>query len=252
MKEKYLSTRHEPALGARDATSSSDTSRERRAEPEPPSIETTASETERLRDSIAAEPALSDHRNPGLYAEWLARRRARTTVAGNLAVTFLVALASGPMAVAGALLAGRQTWWGTVYLVLFGPVIEELLKQAGMIYLLERKPYRLFAWWQFVLAAVISGLGFAAVENLIYLYVYVSPQTFERWHELARFRWTWCTLLHVSCAVVASLGLARVWKQQLRDGLPAELNHGFTWFLAAIIIHGTYNLSMLMLQLWHP
>ena len=59
-----------------------------------------------------------------------------------------------------------------LYLIVFGPVIEELAKQSGMTYLLEKKPYRVFAAWQFLFVALLSGLGFAVIENLVYIYVY--------------------------------------------------------------------------------
>jgi len=209
-----------------------------------------ASDHEQLRDSVAGEPALSEQFDPTRYARWLAEQRSRTTLAGNLIITLAVALASGPLAVAGALLVGRRTWWSTIYLVLLGPIVEELFKQAGMIYLLEKKPYRLFAAWQFIFAGAVSGLGFATVENLIYLHVYLSRVTTEDWQALAQYRWTWCTLLHVSCATVASLGLMRAWRQQLRDGQPAELARGFPWFFVAISIHGMYNLSALLVGPW--
>jgi len=228
MNERFFSTDHEPALGARaNDPSASD---------------------EAPVNSVTSEPALADQYDESVYANWLVRRRAEVTFLGNISVTLMVALMSGPMAVFGAFLAGRQTWFQAVYLVLFGPIVEELLKQAGMIYLLEKEPYRLFSPWQFAFAAVMSGLGFATIENLMYLYVYVPPSSLSDWGDFARFRLIWCTLLHVVCAMVATLGLIRAWRIQLRDGQPARLERAFPWFFAAISIHGAYNLTMLLLR----
>ena len=135
-----------------------------------------------------------------------------------------------------------------LYLIVFGPVIEELAKQSGMTYLLEKKPYRVFAAWQFLFVALLSGLGFAVIENLVYIYVYAPAGGVEDIERLAAFRWVVCTLLHVVCAGIASLGLIRVWKRQVRDGRPADLAAAFPLFAAAMIVHGAYNFAAMFVE----
>jgi RsiW-degrading membrane proteinase PrsW (M82 family) len=158
-------------------------------------------------------------------------------------VTLGAALMAGPFAAMGAFMAGRQTWFRILYLILFAPVIEELLKQSGMIYLLEKKPYRLFSAGQFVIAAIISAAVFASIENLLYIHFYANGQTFENFARFCWFRWTVCTSLHLVCSIIASFGLVRVWKKQLADGRAADLAFGFKYFVAAMAIHGIYNLA---------
>jgi len=236
MDDKYLSVDHEPALyGGQFEVDPA----ERRAQP----VGGQADELEILRDSVAAEPALPQHEDPDQWNRWLQLRRRSCTLPGNLAVTLLAALLGGPFAVIGALVAGRQGILALVYVVVFGPVIEELLKQSGMTYVLEKKPYRAFASWQFVLAAVVSGLTFAVIENLAYIHVYAREAGVENVAKLAEYRWVVCTTLHVVCAAIASLGLVRAWKRQLRDGRPVELGAAFPWFVLAIVVHGTYNFA---------
>ena len=135
-----------------------------------------------------------------------------------------------------------------LYIVVFAPLIEEFLKQSGMIYLLERKPYRVFAAWQFVFSALVSALVFATIENLLYIHVYVHPAAIARPEVFTNFRWTACTAVHLACSAIASLGMIRVWKKQLADGRAADLSTAYTYFVIAIVVHGLYNLLAIFLS----
>lgn len=241
MDDKYFSVDHEPALsGGRFEPDPA----EERAAP----VDRPASEVEALRDSVAAEPALPAHADPQQWNRWLDAKRRQCTPAGNLAVTLVVALASGPFAILGALMTGRQDVPGYLYAIVFGPVVEELLKQSGMTYLLEQKPYRVFAVWQFPFAAAMAGLTFGAIENLVYLHVYAPAGGVRDIETLAAFRWAVCVPLHVVCATIASLGLVRAWRRQLDQGGAVELSAAFPWFVVAVVLHGTYNLAAVFIR----
>ena len=150
-------------------------------------------------------------------------------------------------AVVGAIYSGQQGWGPVIYAVVFAPVIEELLKQSGMTFLLEKKPYRVFASWQFLLAGLISGFVFGAIENFVYVGRFaalLSPRDLAR---LAAYRWTVCTSLHVVCAAIASLGLVRVWNKHAREGGPVELTPALPWFAVAMVMHGLYNLAAVLI-----
>jgi hypothetical protein len=233
-REKYFSVDHEPALNGDLGTSDP---AEQRAAP----VGGPASELEMLRDSVAAEPALAHRSDPHQWTRWIERKRGECTTLGNLGVTLLAALLGGPFAVLGAILSGQQGAGPILYMVIFAPVIEELLKQSGMTYVLEKKPYRVFASWQFLFAGMVSGLAFGAIENLVYVGRFAAILRPADLAEMAAFRWAVCTPLHVVCALIASLGLVRVWKKQLADGRPAELAAAFPFFTAAMVLHGLYN-----------
>ena len=167
---------------------------------------------------------------------------------GNLGVTLLAAVLGGPFAVIGAICSGQQGTGPIIYALVFAPVIEELLKQSGMTFVLEKKPYRVFASWQFLLAGLVSGFVFGAIENFVYMGRFaaiLSPRDLAR---LAAYRWTVCTSLHVLCATIASLGLVRVWKKHARQGGPVELAAALPWFVVAMVVHGLYNLAVF----WGP
>jgi RsiW-degrading membrane proteinase PrsW (M82 family) len=239
-KDKYFSIEHEPGLTGGPCQPDP---AERRAAPGsgPPS------EMEVLRDSVADEPALPRYRDPSEWAGWLARKRGQCTRAGSLGVTLLAAVAGGPFAILGALMAGQQGAGPILYAIVLAPVIEELLKQSGMTFLLEKKPYRLFAAWQFVLAAIVSGLAFGAIENLVYVGRLAAVLSPSQLAQVIAFRWVVCTPLHAGWAAIASLGLVRVWKKQVRDGRPADLSAAFPFLLVAMMLHGAYNAWAMLL-----
>lgn len=214
-----------------------------------PAIDGHEDEISTVRDSVQNEPAFTGELKQAHLGQWLAQKRAECTLSGNCAVTLIAALAGGSFAVIGALVIGRQTWVSFLYMVLFAPIIEELLKQSGMIYLLEKKPYRIFSSAQFIIAAVISAFIFSAIENLLYIQICADTAAIHNRQAFICFRWTWCTLLHVSCSVIASFGLIRVWKKQLAEGRAADLAHGFIPFAIAMAVHGAYNLTVVLLDI---
>ncbi|MHC4476525.1 MAG: PrsW family glutamic-type intramembrane protease [Planctomycetota bacterium] len=206
------------------------------------------SELASIRDSVRNEPAITSKEDQPYLGDWIEQKRAQCSVPGNLGVVFLAAILAGPFAILGAFMAARDVWYGVLYVVVFGPVLEELLKQSGMIYLLEEKPYRVFAAWQFVFSALVAALVFATIENLLYINVYIHPATLKAPEVFAGFRWTVCTAVHLFCSAIASLGMIRVWKKQLRDGKPADLSVAFAYFAVAMAVHGAYNLTALFLN----
>lgn len=241
-RDRYFSVEHEPVLSERPFAPDP---AEERAAP----VGGSQTELEALRHSAAGEPVLSEAFDPQGFARWLAEKRAKCSTARSLGATLLAAVLGGPAAVIGALVAGHQGVPAAVYLVVIGPVVEELLKQCGMTWLLEHRPYRILAAGQFVLAGVVSGLIFGVIENLVYFHVYLADQPADRLARVAAYRWTVCTALHVVCAGVASLGLVRAWRRMLARGRPAQLSDAAPWFVAAIVIHGCYNLAASFLVL---
>lgn len=236
MKREYLSSRFEPARQNRGFNCDP-------AEKTADKCNGKQGEIESIRDSVFNEPAITHKEDQLHLGRWIEKKRAECSVAGNLAVAVLAALLVGPFAIIGAFMAARQQWYGLLYIVVVAPVVEEILKQAGMIYLLEIKPYRVFAAWQFVFSALVGAFVFASIENLLYIHIYPYRQTVADPVQFATFRWTVCTSLHLACSVIASMGMIRVWKKQLTDGKAADLSIAFPYFLTAMVIHGSYNLA---------
>ncbi len=179
---------------------------------------------------------------PG-YAAWLRERLARTSIARGWAVAVVAAILGGPWAVLAALWnpapAGPLTGGPLLLAVFFGPVIEEVMKVAAAAMIIETRPYLFRRPGQILLAASGAALLFAAIENVLYLTIYVpSP---SRW--LVIWRWTACVALHVGCSLVAARGLVAVWRKSLREYRRPELPRATGALGLAIALHAAYNLA---------
>ncbi len=211
-----------------------------------------STEADAVEHTVWSEPALAAELagNPDehqlTYRGWLTKNIAETTWSQSLVAMFLVALAAGPWAVLGAFYVGSYSGnlSGNLFSILmftvFGPVAEEVAKVAAALWVVEKRPYLFRSLWQVFLCAACGGLAFAAIENLLYIYVYVPKHTAEFVH----FRWTVCVFLHVSCSLVAGVGLARIWDNAIRNLHPPRLAMGVPWFVIAMVGHGLYNLTV--------
>lgn len=235
----------EPALGG-GAPPDSDPSEQEVARREAERAARPPAEIDTLRDSVWSEPGCGDA-NPA-FGQWLSAKKAKVGLGALLLVTLLAGVAGGPFSVFGALIKSSSGGWiaaaGLVYAVIFAPLIEEMLKQAGTLFLLERRPWWLKHGWQFPLIAIISASIFATIENLLYIHVHFPSMgmTAEQLHAASAFRWRVCTLLHLSASLIASVGMWKIWRHQIENACPAKLSAGYPGMLAAVILHGGYNL----------
>jgi hypothetical protein len=99
----------------------------------------------------------------------------------------------------------------SIYMVLFGPVIEEL-RAIRHDLSLEKKPYRLFSGGSLFSRRNFRP-DFSAVEFSLY-------QLFSNLEHIASsglfFSLTICTLLHVTCSMIRPR-IDNVWQKQLAD-----------------------------------
>jgi len=207
-------------------------------------------DTSRMEHSVWDEPGISpalvgqagDRESP--YACWLLHGRQQTSGLRSWTLTFLCALAAGPFGVVGIFFGGGRTLFSVMAIVIFGPVAEEMMKVAMPLFVVEKRPYLFQNRAQIVICGLCSGLAFAAIENLLYVYVYIEEPS----PMLVQWRWTVCVLLHTGCTMVNSLGLLRIWKDVwARLGRP-RLGLGFSYAVTAAVIHGVYNGVALLLS----
>lgn len=208
------------------------------------------SEADQVEHNVWEEPALSaDLNDPPAenqltYPRWLEAGIRKTTFLKSMEVTLLVALAAGPWGVLGAIWtalhgAGSQGM-GLLAIIVFGPITEEVVKLAAAWWVIEKRPYLFKSVFQILFCAGCGGLAFAAIENLIYIYVYVP----EHSEIFVLFRWTVCVGLHVCCSLVAGIGLARIWDNAIRNRHRPKSALGIPWLVMAMTGHGLYNLAM--------
>ena len=165
-----------------------------------------------------------------------------------LLITILWGLVGGLLSVPAVFLQGNNTKITILLLVVFGPFVEEMCKQLGMIFQLEKMPASVKYSWQFFVVAVMGGMIFSALENLIYEHVYLAKLPAEQLAEVMAFRWKYCMMLHVCCPLISALGLRRVWLKSLAEGMPCKIEKAFYWFVAAMTVHGLYNLTMIIME----
>lgn len=158
----------------------------------------------------------------------------------------LAAVVAGPFAVLGALLGAGSTGSFAFLLVVvaFGPLAEEVLKASGALYLAEQRPWLIPAGWVLPLVTLAAGLVFAAIENVVYLNIYISDPT----QEIIRWRWIAGPLLHGGASFIAGLGVRRMWIITNREHRVPRMRHAAPYLIAAVLIHGLYNLTVTLLE----
>jgi hypothetical protein len=209
-----------------------------------------ADELERVEHTVWDEPTLAPELGERVapditYQSWLARKIEQTTWLDSWFVTLLVACAAGPWGVMGAFAGAGATGFMLLAVCVFGPVVEEVTKVAAAMWIIEKRPYSFMTGGQILICAACGGLAFAAIENLIYTYVYVPNHT----TEFVAFRWTVCVALHMTCSTLAGIGLVKVWRDAITNLHRPRLELAYRWMITAMVCHGLYNLTVTVLQL---
>ena len=210
---------------------------------------------DRIDHNVWEEPALSKELVDGpredqlTYARWLQAGIEQTTIEKSMKVTLLVALAAGPWGVLGAFWTGIYgsplSAFGLIAVVVFGPVTEEVVKVSAAWWVVEKRPFWFQTVPQIIFCAACGGAAFAAIENLIYMYVYVPDHS----AAFVIYRWTVCVGLHVGCSLVAGLGLAKIWDNAIRNLHRPKVALGVPYLVIAIVVHGFYNLTVTIASL---
>jgi protease prsW family protein len=214
-----------------------------------------ASENEQVEHTVWDEPGLSKElagETPVgelTYPTWLETRQRETSAGTTWLVTLGVSLLAGPWAILGAfinpLVSGGSTAFGIGAIIIFGPVIEEMLKVGTALILIEKRPF-LFRSPVQILICVLAGAGvFAVIENILYLYVYVPDGP----EGLAQWRWTICVFLHMGCTLIAGMGLIRMWQDVWRRRGRPRIAIAFPYLVIAMVVHGSYNGFAVILDL---
>ena len=208
----------------------------------------------RVDHNVWEEPSISSELSDGpeadqlTYQRWLQAGIDSTSLADSLRSTLLIALASGPWGVLGAFWSAFTYGGGVaadlLAVIVVGPVTEEVVKVSAAWWVVEKRPFRFQSISQILFCAACGGLAFAAIENLIYMYVYVPNHS----AAFVAFRWTVCVALHVTCSMIAGLGLARIWDNTMRNMHRPKTALGIPWLVTAMIGHGLYNLSAVIAE----
>lgn len=192
-----------------------------------------------LRDMAASDGTES-------YADLYARRLQETAPTSRWGAVLTVVVVAGPLGILGALgaVTAQVTFFGILAIVAFGPAVEEITKAIGAVILVERYPWLIPAAWLIPVMTVAGGLGFAAIENWVYLEIYIPDPT----PEIIRWRWIFGPLVHGVSSLFVGVGLRRAWLDSVRHGSVPALRVGQAWIIAGVAFHGAYNLVAVILD----
>ena len=151
-------------------------------------------------------------------------------------LAFSLALLGGALGIVGAFVQELRSG-GLLLLPFVGaPIIEELLKPAGVYVLLVRWPYTLRGRLYTASLAAISGLSFGIIEAVVYVTVYVSdaPASF------VLYRFTLPLLLHTTTSFIFGLGINQRVLDWASRGLPLP-KASRNLFIVAVALHALFN-----------
>lgn len=201
----------------------------------------------RYYTSTAFEPGVGNGGSPE-YRDLIRREQMRCPAAVLPLISILSGITGGLFAVPAVFLNGIGSWFGFIVLVFLGPFTEETLKQSGAVFQLEKMPGSIRYNWQFFLSGALGGAVFSVLENLLYQNIYLAKLPPEKLASAMAFRWSICTMVHILCTIISSMGLGHVWRESLAEARPCRISDAFPWFAAATFVHGLYNFTMLLLD----
>ncbi len=172
------------------------------------------------------------------YMDWVATQQTQQSVGKSWLVTWLAPMAAVPFAVGSGLFTLEYA--GVLHFVVFGPAICEVLKIAIPATLIERRSALVRSRAQLYIMAVATAVVFAAIQNVIYLWVYFPNASME----LVLFRWFGGVLLHVGCSVLAVGGLVTVWEHARSGGRAPRISDAYRSVSVAIVVHAVYNVCV--------
>lgn len=199
---------------------------------------------EKVLHSVHSEPEHGDSARSTQLAELIAYKRGSGGPVTLAAILLLSLLMAGPVAVLGTFIGAQQGYVGGIYLCVVGPVVEEMMKIAVLLFLLERKPWYILSGATIYIVAGVSGVMFGVIENMIYQYIYLAKVADAVRLGIMEFRWTVTVLLHGLTTLVAGYGLHRAWRATIARGRLFDSGIAEPFIGAGIVIHGLYNLAV--------
>lgn len=174
--------------------------------------------------------------------EPITRPPAPTPHLGHYLLAVVFALLGGVLGIAGAFVVELRSGGYLLVVVVAGPMVEELLKPAGIYIYLARWPFAIISQPAIAGLTALSGLVFGLLESLVYVQLY-SPDA-GRWFFVYRF--TVPLLVHATASGIAGFGVNTRflgWAAGRNVFPPGSRNA----FGAAIALHALYNTTAVAL-----
>lgn len=158
-----------------------------------------------------------------------------------LAVIF--ALLGGLFGILGALFAEGSSSVPIALAFIGAPIIEEIVKPAGVYLYLSRWRHVLRSQLHIALLVALSGLCFGLLESIVYVTLYIPDHS----QEFFIYRFTVTVALHAAASFIAGLGVnaALIDWANGEGSFPRRSRFAF---LAAIGLHAFYNTTVVVLD----
>ena len=157
-------------------------------------------------------------------------------------LALLIAAGGGVLGALGAII--QELSQGSILIAFVAaPMIEEVMKPAGVYLLLVRWPKVLTSRICTAFLAAVGGLSFAVIENIIYLQFYFPEHT----QALVVFRYSACLTLHVVCSFILGFGINQKLLASVRGEIPL-LKGNKKFFFIPMIIHSLFNIMVVVFE----
>ena len=175
------------------------------------------------------------------YGSWVQTKSQHLSKIKSWTSILVASLLMTPTAVVGAVMNSPMVAWLTLFII--WPVTEQALKMAAVCWLVESRPYLVRRASQLLVGGVLCGLSYAALENVLCLYVYANPPS----SQIEVMRWMLCPAIHGACSLSVAMGLVQVWRRPMIEGRPPKVSLALPMFVLAVVLHSVYNATMLAL-----
>ncbi len=150
----------------------------------------------------------------------------------------VVAILGGLLGILGALVEEVRSGGGILLPFIGAPIIEEVLKPAGVYLILIRRPHLLRGRLHTAALSALAGLTFGLLEALVYVTLYVSKP--PEWFVVYRFSLP--LALHTTTSFMVGLGINQGLLTWARGGAPMP-KASRNLYVAAIGLHAAFNIT---------
>ena len=122
------------------------------------------------------------------------------------------------------------------------PIIEEVLKPAGVYLLLVRWPYVLRSQLYTAGLAALAGLSFGIIESVVFVTLYHPDHT----SRFVVYRFTAPLVIHTLASFIVGFGINQRLLASIRGEIPL-LEGSRRFFISAILLHALFNVTITVL-----
>jgi hypothetical protein len=216
-------------------------------------VRATVPDAQVVGDHVGDEPALQWRQMTPHTATMIAERRESSRPWANGLIwvgAILVAIPASVLGLLSSTLIVDGFGWGLTAVVL-GPLVEQMLRLAGLLWIVERRPWIIRRGTSLIVAACLVGMVYGT--TMIW-HLSLTSDADAQWVPFVRLfldlpdipvwaRWL-LVPMHTITAGIAGIGLWRIFRGGPGAGRSADTAPGFPWFVTAMVVHLIFNAAI--------